>query len=144
MDTRHAGTGDEVVGLDKGEEFREVVVKVGPGGGRAQRFVGRLLGESTHFTSAGIELIRVYLGRKGKYAVHRQATDWTDFAVMSDWVKDFRKDWRQSLELDDRRWSDSTLDVANSFEELRDRLPARVFRTLTDPTEHPSVETLDI
>lgn len=147
MDSQHVV--DEVVSFEKGEsdEFREVVVKVGPGGGRAQRFVGRLLGESTQVTRVGVELVRVYLGRKGKYAVHKKTTDWTDFSVITDWAKELKKkDWRNGLDLDldAQSWSDSTLEVVDSFEELRDRVPARIYRTLVDTTDHPPIEDLDI
>lgn len=144
MDSRHAV--DEVVSFEKGssDEFREVVVKVGPGGVRAQRFTGRLLGESTQFTRVGVEQVRVYLSRKGKYAVHKQTTDWTDFSVMTDWVKDLKKDWRNGFDLDDQSWGDSTLQVLDSVEELRDRVPLKIYRTLVDVTEHPPIEDLDI
>ncbi|MEU7142854.1 EXLDI protein [Nocardia sp. NPDC046473] len=145
MESQHVV--DEVVSFSKGEteEFREVIVKVGPGGGRTQRFAGRLLGESTQFNRVGVELVRVYLGRKGKYAVHKKTTDWTDLSVMTDWVKELKKkDWRSGFDLDEQSWGDSTLEVVDSFEELRDRIPAKIFRTLVDTTEHPPIEDLDI
>ncbi|MEV6561031.1 EXLDI protein [Nocardia sp. NPDC051756] len=144
MDAPHVV--DEVVSFEKGdsEGFREVVVKVGPGGGRAQRFTGRLLGESTQFTRAGVEQVRVYLSRKGKYAVHKQTTDWTDFSVVTDWVKDLKKDWRNGFDLDDQSWGDATLEVVDSVAELRDRVPLKIYRTLVDVTEHPPIEDLDI
>lgn len=144
MESQHAV--DEVVHFEKGDsdEFREVVVKVGPGGGRAQRFAGRLLAESTQFTRVGVEQVRVYLSRKGKYAVHKQTTDWTDFSVMTDWVKDLKKDWRNGFDLDDQSWGDSTLQVLDSVEELHDRVPLKIYRTLVDVTEHPPIEDLDI
>ncbi|WP_378737070.1 EXLDI protein [Nocardia brasiliensis] len=139
--------GAAVVDLEKGDsgEFDEVVVKLGPGGARVQRFAGRLLGESPQVTKAGIEVVRVYSSRKGKYVVHRRTAEWTDFSVMADWVKELKKkNWRNVLELDELSWGDSTLEVVDSDEELRDRVPAKIYRTLVDVTEQPPIEDLDI
>ncbi|QLY31799.1 EXLDI protein [Nocardia huaxiensis] len=59
-------------------EMQEIVLRVGPGGGRTQRFTGRLLTESHQVTTAGTEIIRIYLSRKGKFVVHRHYIDWND------------------------------------------------------------------
>ncbi|WP_194834024.1 EXLDI protein [Nocardia sp. XZ_19_369] len=130
------------------EGFGEVVLKVGPGSGRVQRFAGRRVGESTQVTKAGVELVRVYLSRKGKYVVHKQSAEWTDFSVVADWVKELKKmqkkNWRGGVDLDNQSWGDRTLEVVDSFEELRERVPAKIFRTLTDTSAHPPIEDLDI
>ncbi|MFG1794478.1 EXLDI protein [Nocardia altamirensis] len=132
-----------VVELTKGDEYPEVELKVGPGGRRRQRFAGRLVGESRQFTKEGLEAFRVYLSKKGKYAVHRQSAEWSDYSVVTTLIKDW-KNWRNVLDLDDLGWGDYTLEVVDSLDELRERVPAKVYRAVVDVTEHPSVEDLDI
>lgn len=65
------------------EGMKEIEVRVGPGGGRTQRFVGRQLAESQQVTKVGVEHIRVYQSRKGKLVVHRHYLDWSDFQEAS-------------------------------------------------------------
>jgi EXLDI family protein len=47
-----------------------------------------------------------------------------------------------------RGWSwgpnEESLDVADSLEELRDKIPADFYETLTGEAGHPDVEDLDI
>ncbi|MFX0580657.1 EXLDI protein [Nocardia nepalensis] len=124
-------------------EFQEILLKVGPGGGRKQRFQGRLLGEARDYTKTGIAVTRVYLSRKGKYVVHRQASEWSDFAAMS-WIKDWKKNWREIFEIDDQTWADYTLEIVESFDELAGRIPAKIYRSLVDVRQHPQTEDLDI
>jgi EXLDI family protein len=125
------------------DEFHEVLLKVGPGGGRRQRFFGKSLGEAREFTMAGVEVIRVYRSRKGKYVVHRQSSEWTDFATMTNWAKG-RKNWREIFEPEDQTWADYTVDIIDTFEELASRVPPKIYRELVDPAAEPKVEDLDI
>jgi len=124
-------------------QFREILLEVGPGGGRQQRFQGRLLGEGREYTKVGVELIRVYLSRKGKYVVHRRVSEWSDFAALS-WIKDWKKNWREIFEIDDRTWADYTVEIVESFEDLAGLVPAKIYRSLADVTKHPQIEDLDI
>ncbi|WP_280445481.1 EXLDI protein [Nocardia brasiliensis] len=135
----------EVVDFRKeSAELPEVVLPVGPGGTRKQRFHGRKLGAAKQFSKTGVELVRLYVTRKGKYVVHRQAADWTDLSLMSDWVQELKKtDWR-GLDLERCAWSDYALDIVDTVEELRDLVPPRIFRTLDAVNEHPPIEDLDI
>ncbi|WP_433195660.1 EXLDI protein [Nocardia sp. CA-107356] len=124
-------------------EFQEIQLEVGPGGGRKQRFQGRLLGEAREYTKVGVELIRVYLSRKGKYVVHRRVSEWSDFAATI-WITDWKKNWREIFEIDDRACADYTVEIVESFEDLALRVPAKIYRSLVDVTEHPQTEDLDI
>ncbi|MEU4344144.1 EXLDI protein [Nocardia sp. NPDC023852] len=122
------------------EELREFVLKVGPGGGRMQRFVGRQIGGSRQFTKVGIDAVRVYVSRKGKYVVHRRMSDWSDCPAAG-----LIKDWKSwSNVLYEQSWGDYTLDVVDTIDELRERIPAKIYHTLVDVAEHPRTENLDI
>lgn len=125
-------------------ELHEVLLKVGPGGVHRQRFLGRQLGESREFTKAGFEVIRVYLSRKGKYVVHRQRCDWADFALATNWAKEW-KNWREIFDIDDQTWAEYTVEIIDTLAELGERIPARIYRGLVDvTTAHPQTEDLDI
>ncbi|WP_433680998.1 EXLDI protein [Nocardia sp. CA-119907] len=124
-------------------EFREILLEVGPGGGRKQRFQGRLLGQARSYTTDGVELTRVYLSRKGKYVVHRRISEWSDFAAVS-WIKDWKKNWRDIFDIDEQAWADYTVEIVESFEDLAGRIPSKIYRSLVDMTQHPQTEDLDI
>ncbi|MFE7796340.1 EXLDI protein [Nocardia sp. NPDC057440] len=138
----------EGIDLHKGasEEFGEVVLKVGPGGARRQRFFGRLVGESRQYSKSGIETVRVYLSRKGKYVVYVQRSEWSDLAESTDWFKDWQnwKNWRGMLGADGLGRGDFTVEVVDSLAQLRDRVPEKIYRTLADVTEHPYSQDLDV
>ncbi|MEV6771185.1 EXLDI protein [Nocardia sp. NPDC051030] len=150
--------------------MREIEVRVGPGGGRTQRFTGRLLAESQQVTKVGSEAVKVYLSRKGKFVVHRHFIEWSDFttatkrayaekkeefvtarnasdqsdfSLIANWAKGF-KNWRELLGIGDDGYGDFTLDIVDSLGELRDRIPAKAFRIVADVTENPAEQVLDI
>src|SRR4051794_37932616 len=60
------------VDVEEGRQqgFDEIVVRVGVGVGRKQRFVGVLLGEWGRSTNQRMEVFRVYRSRTGKFVVH--------------------------------------------------------------------------
>ncbi|MEV0293146.1 EXLDI protein [Nocardia sp. NPDC050710] len=135
----------QVVDIEKGApaEFEEIVLKVGPGGGRSQRFFGRQVGESRQITKEGVESVRVYLSRKGKYVVHRQQSDWSDFSMLGNWINDW-KNWRSMIGLGDQDWGDFTVDVVDSIEDLRELVPAKTYRSIADVALNPRMQDLDI
>ncbi len=171
----HKPEGDEparsAVGTeDLPEGMSRIELRVGPGGGRTQSFVGRLLAESQQVTKVGTEVINVYLSRKGKFVVHRQYVEWSDFqqatkqaynSVRADfitarrnsdqsdfspithWVKEF-KNWRELLGLGKDGYGDFTLDIVDSLDELRERVPAKAFRIAADVVSNPASHDLDI
>ncbi|MEU7765395.1 EXLDI protein [Nocardia sp. NPDC049190] len=135
---------DEQVGSATGEPHHpggpedggEIVLRVGPGGGRRQRFFGRLLGRSRRYSTVGITVVRVYLSRKGKFVVHRQESTWREMSVAIDWTN-----WRELLAAlggDERAWGDYTVEIANSPAELRGRIPDHIYRTVVDAAENPN------
>ncbi|MFE3255884.1 EXLDI protein [Nocardia sp. NPDC059091] len=165
-----AATGTDLVPDPLPEGMREITLRVGPGGGRTQRFVGRLLAEAQHVTKEGSESVQVFLSRKGKLVVHRHYVEWSDFAqasknaarerkeefltarhssdqsdlaVFTNWAKGF-KNWREFLGLSEDGYGDFTLEIVDSLTELRDRIPAKVYRIVADVVENPSSQVLDI
>ncbi|MFD0366007.1 EXLDI protein [Nocardia sp. GCM10030253] len=136
------------IDLQKGAagEFGEVVLKVGPGGARQQRFFGRLVGESRQYSKVAIETVRVYLSRKGKYVVQVHRSEWSDLAESTDWFKDWKnwKNWRGMVGADELSWGDFTVEVVDSLEQLRDRVPEKIYRTLVDVAAHPYSQDLDV
>ncbi|WP_327112488.1 EXLDI protein [Nocardia sp. NBC_01730] len=125
------------------DDVREIVLRVGPGGARRQRFFGRLLGESREYSKVGMEVVRVFVSRKGKFVVHRQEFNWRDLAVTNwtDW-----KGWRDLFGFGggDREWGDYLVEIVDSPAELQGRIPERIYRTVVDVAENPASQNLGI
>ncbi len=120
----------------------EVTVRVGLGKGRKLRFSGMLLGEWRHYTGSREEQYRVYRTPKGKFAVHlERSPEWTAGPNNTG-------GWRGYLGMGEQDWrftqGQSTLEVFDSLDELRDKIPAELFELVTSMAEQPSVEDLDI
>lgn len=151
--------------------FQQVTVQVGSGRDRReQRFSGVLLGEWRHPTAERrIERFRVYRTPKGKFALHTsRMPDWAAWSDPETWRGGWHWDWaRERASMGRENWRDLTqglkdtlrreamrgwswgpneesLDVADSLEELRDKIPADFYETLTGDAGHPDVEDLDI
>ena len=129
------------------EGFDEITVRVGPGAGRKGRkvrFSGLLLGEWANSTSSRYELFRVYRSRTGKFVVHTDRTaEWT--MVDGDGKP---AGWRGFLGLGDvsygTRPAESTLEVVDSLDALRDKVPSQLFDIVAASAGQPAVEDLDI
>jgi EXLDI family protein len=147
--------------------YQQVTVQVGAGRDRREkRFSGVLLGEWRHPTAERrIERFRVYRTPKGKFALHvSRMPDWAAWGDPEtwrggwhwDWQRPRTDDWRaftQDLKDTIRReamrgfaWGpgEESLDVADSLEELRDKMPADFYETLVSGAGSPDVEDLDI
>ena len=129
----------------KRDGYDEIVVRVGPGKGRKVRFTGVLLGEWVNTTASRVETFRVYRGRTGKFVLHIERTP--DFTMVDREGKP--AGWRAQLGLD---WNvsfgstpgQSTLDVIESLEELKERIPQQLFDLVAGSATQPPVEDLDI
>jgi len=128
--------------------YDEIVVRVGPGLGRKQRFSGVLLAEWERSSNERSEVYRVYRSRGGKFVVHIERseayqnkgpnaekwnTGWR--AWVGDWSAD--QTWTRTP-------AESALKIAESLEELRDLVPAELYDLVAETTDQPTIEDLDI
>ncbi|WP_371786471.1 EXLDI protein [Streptosporangium subroseum] len=135
------------------EGYDEIIVQVGPGTGRKQRFSGVLLGEWGRTTGSRMEMFRVYRSRKDKYVLHvNRSPDWTDSLTSEsdNWLEGLlsRGAWRSYLGLTDSSWGfvqgEATLEVVDAIEMLRGKVPDEFYDLIADLAERPTVEDLDI
>jgi len=125
------------------EGYDEVIVGVGHDGVRQVRFAGTLLGEWRDIGDEQFELFRVYRSRKGKYVLHAQISAWSEYPTGKTGLKDWRT-WRRAFGVGDPDWGEFDLEIVDSVEELKDKLPAKFYERITDFAAHPKIEDLDI
>ncbi|GAB3889393.1 hypothetical protein GCM10029964_058900 [Kibdelosporangium lantanae] len=120
--------------------YDEIVLPVGiDNAGRKVRFSGVLLGQWERSASFGSETFRVFRSRKGKFVAHSERDE--------EWQPgpDAPKGWRSYFSSSwDRRPAEATLTVADTLEELRDRIPAELYEMVVALADQPEVEDLDI
>jgi len=127
------------------EGFDEITVRVGPKPGRKVRFVGRLLGEWVSTTPSREETYRVYRGRTGKFVVHIDLT--AEHTVLDGkgkpggWLANLGLDWNATTTMSP---GIATLEVIESVDELRGRVPAQLFEIVAMSATEPAVEDLDV
>ena len=126
------------------EGFEEVTVRVGVVPGKLQRFQGVQLVDWNRSTDYGMERYRVYRTRTGKLAVH--------VAHPKGFVHTAGKDgqltgWRKHFAAE-QQWGEtpavSTLEVFETFEELRAAVPGELAAVVEAYAAQPVVEDLDI
>jgi EXLDI family protein len=137
----------------RSEGYAEIIVRVGQGAGRKQRFSGVLLGEWGRTQGSQVQMFRVYRSRKGKFVLHVERTaDWKDSVTDSgdNWLEGLfsRGAWRQYLGLTDTSWGfiegDATLEIVDSVEGLRGKVPEEFYDLIAEVAERSAVEDLDI
>ncbi len=122
------------------EGLDEITVRVGPNAGRKVRFTGVMLGTWGDNTT----IVNVYRSRSGKFVVHTQR--------MPDWKsRDAQGNpggWRSWLGLGEYSWigttGDSTLEVVETVDGLREKLPPELFEMVAAVVTQPAIEDLDI
>ena len=141
-----AGALRRYVDIEEGrrEGFDEIVVRVGSKPGRKVRFSGVLLGEWANSSSSRYEVFRVYRSRTGKYVVHIDRTaEWT--AVDAEGKP---AGWRGYLGGGNisygTRPAESTLEIVENLDGLRDKIPPQLFDMVASSAGRPAVEDLDI
>jgi EXLDI family protein len=138
------------VEFEEGRErgYEEIVVRVGPGLGRKQRFTGMLLAEMEQTGNERDETYRVYRTRTEKFVVHHErseahvnvgpnaekwSTGWR--AWIGDWSAD--QQWT-------RIPADSSLRIADDLTALREMIPPQLHDLVLDAIHQPTIEDLDI
>lgn len=124
--------------------FEEITVPVGVAPGKLQRFQGVLLADWNRSTDYGVERYRVYRTRTGKFAVH--------VARPKGFVHTAGKDgqltgWRKHF-AGNQQWGETPaaaiLEVFETFEDLRQAVPAELAAVVEAYATEPEVEDLDI
>ncbi len=126
------------------EGFDEITVRVGLGSGRKVRFTGVLVGEWSDTSESRAVAYRVYRGRTGKYVLHvERSPEW--------WAVDAQgkpAGWRGWVGIGNLRYGsaprESTLDVIETLDGLRDKVPPELFEMVERTSRQPAVEELDI
>jgi EXLDI family protein len=128
----------------RSEGFDEVIVRVGPGKGRKVRFVGVFLGEWLNTSPSRVETFRVYRGRTGKFVLHIERSP--DYAMVN--AEGKPAGWRGYLGIGNISYgntpAESILEVVETLDDLRERIPAQLFESVANSTRQPDVEDLDI
>ncbi|MQM26969.1 EXLDI protein [Glycomyces albidus] len=126
------------------EGYKEITVPVGPGTGRnrqRQRFTGIKLAEWVRSNDKKAEIYRVYRSRSGKYVVHIEKTP--DFVQVTN-----ETGLRKMLGLGEHVYAsntgEATLEVVETLEALKAKVPAELYEMVAAFTEAPPVQDLDI
>lgn len=126
------------------EGFDEIIVRVGPVPNRKFRFSGVLLGEWVTSTSGRVETFRVYRSRTGKFVLHIERS--AGYTMVDDEGKP--AGWRGYLGIGNVSYgstpAESTLEVIESLDALRERIPPQLYDMVAGSAQRPPVEDLDI
>ena len=135
-----------LVELEEGrlEGFEEITVHVGTGKVRRQRFMGVLLVEWAHSSKERTEQFHVYLSRTGKIVLHvERSPEWFHHGGADGKATG----WRKHLSAD-QQWGSTpataTLEIFDTVEELREKVPTELYDLVAAAAEQPAVEDLDI
>jgi len=127
--------------------FKEITVKVGSPPNRKQRFFGELLGEWGRQSKSRVEMYKLFRTRNNKFAVHiERSPDWM-------WERSTGNGgWFERvtsyLGMGDQTWGhtagEARLEVVETVDELREKIPPELFEMVKGALENPTVEDLDI
>ncbi len=126
------------------EGYDEIIVRVGLKPGRKVRFMGILLGEWTDSSNSRTDTYRVYRGRRGRFVVHLDRSP--EFSMLD--AEGKPAGWRGHLGIGSVSYGsipgESTLEVVDTLDELRGRIPQPFFDRIAGLSKQPTVEDLDI
>jgi EXLDI family protein len=135
-----------LVELEEGklEGYEEITVRVGQGNGHRQRFIGVLLAEYGRSTKDRVEKYQVYRSRTGKFVVHLERSPEVLWTAGPDGSA---QGWRKHFS-SDQQWGSTprtaTLEVVDTLDELREKIPAELYDLVAAAAEQPFIEDLDI
>lgn len=126
--------------------FDEITVKVGTGGARRKvRFSGLLLGEWMRASGERVETVRVYRGRGGRFAIH---TEHSPEYQMRDAQGNPLTGWRAwtgiGMAAGGGKPAEGKLDVVDTLDDLRERIPPELYDMVAESAEQPTVEEIQI
>ncbi len=128
--------------------YDEIIVRVGPGLGRKQRFSGIPLAEWERSTNDRTETFRVYRSRSEKFVIHLERSEsHTNVGPNAEkWNTGWRAwvgDWSANQTWT-RTPADSSLTVAETLDDLREKVPNELYELVAGLVHQPAVEDLDI
>jgi EXLDI family protein len=125
--------------------FDDVVVKVGTGAGRKVRFSGVLLGDWINTEGERFEHYRVYRGPTGKFAIHVERTEhWEMRDAQGNPLTGWRAWTGIGMASGGGQPAHATLEVVETLEELRKRVPTQLYEMVAESVDQPYLEELDI
>ncbi len=126
------------------EGFDEITVRLESKPRRKVRFTGVLLGEWANTSPSRVEHFRVYRGRSGKYVLHIERGP--TYTMVDAAGKP--AGWRGYLGIGNISYGsapgESTIEVVDTLEELRERIPPQLFDMVSGFAQQPAVVDLDI
>jgi EXLDI family protein len=126
------------------EGYKEFTVRVGLKPGRKVRFTGVLLGEWVDSPNSRPETYKVYRGRRGRFVVHVERS--AEYSMVD--AEGKPAGWRGHLGIGNVSYgsipAETTLEVVDTIDELRERIPRPFFDRIAGLTKQPTVEDLDI
>ena len=134
------------VDVEEGRQqgYKEFTVRVGLKPGRKVRFTGVLLGEWVESPNTRADTYRVYRGRRGRFVVHVERS--AEFAMLD--AEGKPAGWRGHLGIGNVSYStvpaENTLEVVDTLDELRGRIPQLFFDRIASSARQPTLEDLDI
>jgi EXLDI family protein len=125
--------------------FDEIVVKIGTGAGRKVRFSGVLLGDWIDTEGERFEHYRVYRGPTGNFAIHVERTEhWEMRDAQGNQLTGWRAWTGIGMASGGGKPAHATLDVVDTLEELKPRVPPQLYEMVAALVDQPYVEELDL
>ena len=125
--------------------YDEVVVKVGTGSGRKVRFLGILLGDWMRTEGERFEHFRVWRGKAGRFAIHVERAGYWE---MRDSEGNPLTGWRAwtgiGMAAGGGQPATASLEVVDTLDEVRDRIPAELYEMVAGAADQPVVENVDL
>lgn len=128
--------------------YAEIIVRVGPGLGRQQRFCGMLLAEMEQSGNERDETYRVFRTRTEKFVVHHERSE--AHVNTGPHAEKYRTGWRAWVGdwSANQSWTrvpaDSTLRIADDLDALREIVPGALYELVLDAINQHAIEDLDI